>query len=790
MQDAKSVTPPNILFIFVDDLNHWVGHLNRNPQTRTPNIDRLAKRGISFINAQCSAPGCTPSRTSLLSGTKPSSNGCYQVGQGQHKYFTYEKTLPAYLQKSGYRTMGMGKIFHGDGSKAPPMGWDEYPTVKLPYGGGVKKFEGYFTPLKTELKDEDLNDWHITNYCIEQLNKKHDKPFFLTCGMIRPHLPWAVPRKYYEPFPIEDIQLPPHREDDHDDIPNVVSELMGHNWGDHEKMLEKGRWKAAVRSYLATIAYMDMNVGRLLDALDESEYKDNTIVVLTSDHGWHLGEKQHWRKFSLWEEATRVPLIYVIPGGKHAGTLCDTPVDLLSVYPTFCDLANLPKPEYLEGVSIKPLLDNPAADWLHMAITTHGYKNHSVRSRRWRYTRYFDGSEELYDHDNDPYEFTNLANEPEYQSVKEKHAKQFPTINVESDWLKKRDAQRKKKSAENKKKFIAENPMPIQLADPYIMKASDGIYYMVGTGGVLTGFKAYSSTDLMDWKDEGAIYQPDTSTSWCVKNFWAPEMYKYKGKFYLLFSADWRNNPNNDAETFRIGVAVADYPKGPFKNLHNRPLFDPGYPIIDANLLFEGDKIFLYYSRCCYKHPVESDFSQWAKEKGMYDSIEESWIYGVEMKPDFSGIIGEPVALLRPPLSMNDKQAEWESRSVTAGEANRRWSEGSAIFKKNDVYYMMYSANFFGGKNYAVGYATSKFPLGPFVKADNNPVLQKNIEQGGVVTGTGHNSVAVAPDGTMLCVYHGRTTKTGENRVLFIDPMEVQADGTLVVHGPTASRLK
>lgn len=338
----------------------------------------------------------------------------------------------------------------------------------------------------------------------------------------------------------------------------------------------------------------------------------------------------------------------------------------------------------------------------------------------------------------------------------------------------------------SEKEYQFNNPLPVEFGDPYILKASDGKYYMVGTGGVTDGFKMYSSDDLKEWHDEGRIYQGNTDSSWCVANFWAPELYEHEGRFYLFYSADWRVNPTNELENFRIGVAVADNPAGPYSDLYNRPIYDPGYPIIDANLWFEDDRVFLYYSRCCYKHPVESELADWARERGMFDEIEESWIYGVELKPDFSEAIGEPRLLLRPPVSMDDEQAEWESRSVTSGEINRRWTEGSFIFKKNDIYYMMYSANYFGGQNYAVGYATADNPLGPFTKAANNPVLQKNVEQGGIVTGTGHNSITLAPDGEeMLCVYHGRTSATGENRVVFIDHMEVLDDGTLIVNGPT-----
>jgi beta-xylosidase len=268
------------------------------------------------------------------------------------------------------------------------------------------------------------------------------------------------------------------------------------------------------------------------------------------------------------------------------------------------------------------------------------------------------------------------------------------------------------------------NPLDVAFGDPYILKASDGLYYMVGTGGVADGFKMYSSSDLEHWNDEGRIYQGNTDSSWCVANFWAPEMYEYDGRFYLFYSADWRENPTHELENFKIGVAVADQATGPYKDLYNRPIFNPDYPIIDANLHFEDERIYLYYSRCCYKNPVESEVADWARINELFTEIEESWVYGVELKTDFSGIIGEPQLLLRPPLTMDDKQSEWESRSVTSGEVNRRWTEGSFLLKQDSVYYIMYSANYFGGKNYAVGYATSKSPLGPFEKAQNNPILQ------------------------------------------------------------------
>ncbi|MBB4034265.1 beta-xylosidase [Dysgonomonas hofstadii] len=342
-------------------------------------------------------------------------------------------------------------------------------------------------------------------------------------------------------------------------------------------------------------------------------------------------------------------------------------------------------------------------------------------------------------------------------------------------------------SSDQKTTIQLSNPLPIPFGDPFLLYGSDETYYMYGTSENLNGFKAYSSKDLNNWEDRGVIYDNNQPDAWGKDCFWAPEVYERNGKFYLWYSANWKHNPENKYETFRIGVAVADSPVGPFKNLYDHPVFDPGYPIIDVNLYFddEADKVYLYYSRCCYENPVESEISEWAKAKGWFDEVEESWIYGVEIKPDFSGVIGEPQLLLRPPVKMDDAQAEWESRSVTSHEVNRRWTEGSFLFKENDTYYMMYSANFFGGQNYAVGYATSKHPLGPFQKAANNPVLQKNTAEGGNVTGTGHNMVLTLPDNQRLCVYHARTNGSGDQRVVFIDKLNIDKDGKLTVDGPT-----
>lgn len=350
--------------------------------------------------------------------------------------------------------------------------------------------------------------------------------------------------------------------------------------------------------------------------------------------------------------------------------------------------------------------------------------------------------------------------------------------------------QAEKKEVKEDSEVESNNPLDVAFGDPYIIYDENSeLYYMYGTGGVDNGFMAYSSKDLKRWDKHDQVYTAKQEKGWGTKDFWAPEVYKRNGKFYMFYSAHWKENPNNELENYKIGVAVADNPLGPFEDMTGKPLFDPGYPIIDANVYFSDDgKLYLYYSRCCYEHAVESEVSDWARKQNMFDEIEESWIYGVELAADFTSVIGDPVLLLRPPVSLEDNQSKWESRSVTSGEVNRRWTEGSYLFKHNDIYYMMYSANFFGGQHYAVGYATADNPLGPFKKSEANPILQKNTESGGIVSGTGHNSLLKDKDGKMWCVYHGRTNKTGDDRMVFLDPFTINENGELKIEGPTVKK--
>lgn len=431
---------PNVLFIAIDDLNDWIGCLGGHPDTQTPNLDRLASQGVLFTHAYCAAPACNPSRAALMTGIRPSTSGVYFNRQPwrQSELLQNAVTLPQYFMAHGYTAMGSGKIYHG--RFLDPPSWDYYwpsldqgqPDDPLPKHRPLNGIPGtrHFDWGPVAVENKAMGDWQVTDWVIDQLQQSHDNPFFLACGIYRPHLPWYVPQKYFDMYPLESITLPNVNETDLDDIPPAGRDMARQN--DHKNVTEYNQWRQAVQGYLASVRFADDCVGRVLDALDSSRYANNTIVVLWSDHGWHLGEKLHWRKFALWEEATHNVLMFRAPR-VTAGGRCDAPVNLIDIYPTLVDLANLPPKDDLEGHSLQPLLENPQAEWSYPALTTHGRNNHSLRSQRWRYIRYADGSEELYDHTNDELEWINLADDPEYAEVIAEHKTWLPTLNTEED---------------------------------------------------------------------------------------------------------------------------------------------------------------------------------------------------------------------------------------------------------------------------------------------------------------------------------------------------------------------
>lgn len=443
--DVAKKDRPNVLFIAIDDLNDWIGCMGGHPDTRTPNLDRLAARGTLFTNAHCAAPLCNPSRAALMTGIRPSTSGVYMNSNPWRKApaLAQAMTLPQHFMAHGYKAIGSGKIFHG--AYEDPASWDDYwPSKKKcvpPSAQPAKRpLNGYSSPSDhfdwgpMDATDEEMGDYKVVSWGLEQLAAKHDKPLFLACGFTKPHLPWYVPRKYFDQFPLEGVHLPEVKADDLDDVPAVGRKIAGVR--EHEGVVAHDQWKQAVRSYLATIAFVDGQIGRLLDGFEKSPMASDTIVCLWSDHGWHLGEKLHWRKFTLWEEATRNILTIAAPGVTKPGGRCTRPVSHMDIYPTLTDLCGLPVRDGLEGTSLVPLLKDPAAPWDRPALTTYGCDRHTVRSERWRYIRYNDGTEELYDHAKDPNEWTNLAADAQCGDVKKDLARWLPKVNtpeIESD---------------------------------------------------------------------------------------------------------------------------------------------------------------------------------------------------------------------------------------------------------------------------------------------------------------------------------------------------------------------
>jgi arylsulfatase A-like enzyme len=343
-----------------------------------------------------------------------------------------EQTMPTFFKSKGYEVLGGGKIYHGGFDRDSDF---DYYFHGAPEGVAGLNEKGSFGGIRWGVMkggDNDLKDYHVAEWAMGELNKKHDKPFFLAPGIFRPHMPWNVPQKYYDLFPLESIQLPPYKIDDLDDLPEEGRRMALAN-GDYEALKATANpeheWKKAIRAYLACIAYADAMIGRVIDALDRSEYKNNTIVVLWGDHGWHLNEKNHWRKFSLWEEATRAPLIFRVPGVTKGGSVCTVPVDFMNIFPTLTKLCGFDIPQHVEGVSMISLLQNVQAEWKLPAITTYGYNNHAVRTKKYRYIAYNKGGEELYDEENDLYEWNNIANEPGSKEIINKLREYLPKTN-------------------------------------------------------------------------------------------------------------------------------------------------------------------------------------------------------------------------------------------------------------------------------------------------------------------------------------------------------------------------
>jgi choline-sulfatase len=428
---------PNVLFIAIDDLNDWVGCLDSHPQVKTPNIDALAERGTLFTNAHCQAPVCNPSRTSVMTGLRPSTTGIYGLAPWFRTVEEWKDlvTLPQHFSNAGYRTYTVGKIYHGRNwnsqgvkefdvvGKTDPGLRPKEKRVATPRGGGGMDWAVY------PHQESDHKDWKTASWAVEQLDKKPKDPFFMAVGFALPHVPLYATQKWFDLYPEDEVILPRMLLDDRNDTPRFSWYLHWKLPEPRQKFLfQAGEQLKIVQAYLASVSFVDSQVGRVLKALERNGLVEDTLVVLWSDHGYHLGEKQITGKNTLWDRSTRVPLIFSGPGvskGQRSGR----PAELLDIYPTLSELCGLEIPNHLEGLSLAAQLKDASAPRTRPAITTHNHDNHAVRTEQWRYIRYADASEELYDMIADPAEFTNLAADSRYSTEKLTLKKQLPLIN-------------------------------------------------------------------------------------------------------------------------------------------------------------------------------------------------------------------------------------------------------------------------------------------------------------------------------------------------------------------------
>ncbi len=407
---------PNVLFIAIDDLRNEMGCYG-HPAVQTPHMDRLAERGMRFDRAYVQATFCNPSRTSFLTGLRPDTTGVHDNRTWFRDRLPHVVTLPQLFRENGYHTLRIGKIFHGAKSMEDPRAWDSaiYPQA-TPLGrkgvgrnltGGRVKWCRW---LAAEGEDEDQPDGQIAREAIRFLKEKTRKPFFLALGFHKPHDPFNAPKKYFEPYPLESLKLyrdPPDRTPD-------LPQALGGAWKkEFDKFTDRER-REFLRAYYAGTTFVDAQIGKVLKTLEEEGLAGKTIILLASDHGYHLGERGWWNKNTLFELTARTPLIVSHPEMKAKGKNCLRLVEFVDIYPTLAGLCGLTPPSNLEGRSFAPLLDNPGQPWKEGACTQlqrGKIAGRSLRTERWRYTEWDGGRQgaELYDHESDPGEYRNLA---------------------------------------------------------------------------------------------------------------------------------------------------------------------------------------------------------------------------------------------------------------------------------------------------------------------------------------------------------------------------------------------
>jgi iduronate 2-sulfatase len=757
----------NVLLICVDDLKPVLGCYGDNT-VKSPNIDRLAARGMRFDRAYCNQAVCAPSRNALLTGSRSTTLGIYDLATNFREAVPNAVTLPQLFKQNGYRTEAIGKIFHvGHGNHEDPASWSvphwqaRVVAYAKPKSGGTNSLtreEALFSNVtgrrvaemprgapyeNLDVPDDAYPDGQIANEAIRRLQaaKQKPEPFLLAVGFVKPHLPFCAPKKYWDlynrdAFKLAERRTPPEGAPPY--APQFGGELRQYEGIPDSGPVPEDQQRTLIHGYHAAISYMDAQLGRVLAELDRLGLAENTIIVLWGDHGWHLGDHGIWCKHTNYEEATRIPLLITAPGVTKPKTSTRSLVESVDIYLTLAELAGLSVgrvPQQLDGWSFAATLRDPSVPTKEEIF--HSYPRsprgkgevigRAVRTERYRLVEWkkpgapADSADlELYDYETDPLETKNLATAQsevlaQLRSVLAAQPEARPQLRPGA------------------KKTYRNPLLPKQeMADPHVIKVGD-TYYLYATTHT-RGYDVYVSKDLVTWENKGSAFDDPRGGAW------APDVFhhvKGDGKFYLYYTDSIVPGANAGLQK-QIGVAVADSPMGPFQDKAVLAKV-----AIDAHLFGDDDgKLYLYY----------------------VDLVEGFKIRVQPMTDPLTKSTAEANVVIRP-------TEPWE-------KASGHVTEGPFMLKRNGVYYLMFSGTGADSPNYGIGYATAKSPLGPFEKFRGNPIVQR----GGKVLGPGHHSVIPGPDGKLWNIYHQKwDDKTSFHRFLAIDPLWFDAEG--VLHG-------
>jgi arabinan endo-1,5-alpha-L-arabinosidase len=692
---------------------------------------------------------CNPSRSALLSGIAPYRSGIYDNNDEilSSKLILSASFLPEHFKANGYETLTRGKIFHSAPDKERYAAMWTIDSGKGNYGPGSQaknfpkdlKVPPMFNYEPWTGPDTDHPDNVTAQATMAWLKQQHDRPFFIAAGLYKPHNPWTAPKEFFDQYKLEDIQLPSVLEGDWDDLPLIAKKWAGEPV-DFDALKKSGKWKEVVRSYLACITFMDWNLGRILAALDEGPNKSNTIVCVFADNGFHMGEKKHFAKYALWEKTTHILHMWRVPGVTKSGQQCERPVNLLDIYPTLVELCGLPKPpQQLDGRSMVSLLQNPKASWTHPSVTTYQQGNQAIRTERYRYIRYADGEEELYDEEKDPNEWRNLAKDPSMKDLINGFRQKITPSFVPGAG---------KKKAQLKK---INNPLfPGDFADPTVIVAEEK-YYAYATNSKASGtyqhIQLAASNNLTDWQRVGDAL-PEGAV-WAKGDFWAPHVLfdKDMGKYIMYYSAQ----SISDSLGKCLGVAFADKPEGPFKDIGRPFLAGKSYINIDPYAMIDpaSGKKLLYWGSAHLPIHVQELSADWRSFK--------------------NGSVKKPVIFPK----------------VEGGYD--RLVEGAWIDYHDGYHYLYYSGDNCCGPNahYAVLVARSKNAFGPFERLGetaankSSVVLEKNEEW----LAPGHNSIFRDGKGNAYIACHAIAAdqSNAKGRVFVIHPM-VYKNGWPEIH--------